>query len=188
MSGSLSCTWMLHPIQRPKLRSVQTEFSSTAANWLSFPLLHQLHVLTPLFYLSDFLSWCAVQRSQCWVTSPLVYVALPNPQGRLAPVPLLQLRYSARHFVCIFIKLPSIYDQEHVFQSTFYQSWVIIWGSRKSNMVSFQLWICSWSHVADSHRKWQWTFYKSRGSCGLAAGILGIGKLQLRVLCHCAEI
>lgn len=93
----------------------------------------------------------------CYSTEPK-----PNPPGRPRPVPA-SLRYSARHFVCVFIKSLSICDQEHVFQSTFCRSRVIIRGSRTNYMVSFQIWICSWSHVAHSHRKWQLTFYVSCG-------------------------
>lgn len=148
------------------------------------PPLHQLRLSIyllflslSLLYFSGFSSGCVTQFSERWLTSPLAYVAQrsqsQNPAGQPRPVPA-SLRYSARHFVCIFIKSLSICDQEHVFQATLRRSRVITRGGRTNLTVSFQLWKCSWSHGTLTQRKTMNFLCVLR--LGLAAGNFSIGE------------
>lgn len=162
-------------------RAVQPEFISRATNGLSFPpsssalfpliaLPLSALLLRLLIRLCNTVLWALtdVSLGLCSSAQPK-----PNPAGQPRPVPA-SLRYSARHFVCVFIKSLSICDQEHVFQATLRRSRVITRGGRTNFTVSFQLWKCSWSHGTLTQRKTMNFLCVLR--LGLAAGIFSIGK------------
>lgn len=151
MSGSRSRTRMPHPVEAAteaaRVKGVQPEFTSTATNQLSLRSLHQLQLSATLFTsyfsppppLSVFLL-IQLRNTVFSVLSNVSFIVLsrvePNPRDGLAQSQR-PLRSSARHFVCVFIKIAVngllICDQEHVLQSTFCWSGVIHRGDRTND-------------------------------------------------------